>query len=96
MLGISMMGAVEPAQHLPHTFGNGTTNNVNYNVRLIARSSFGCIDTNYQNVIVHPNPIADFTLSDSVGLPTIAHFHYETIPLGRSIISGILEMAILR
>ena len=50
-----------------HTFGNGTTNNVNYNVRLIARSSFGCIDTNYQNVIVHPNPIADFTLSDSVG-----------------------------
>ncbi len=49
-----------------HIFTNGTTNNVRYNVRLVATSSFGCSDTTFQTVVVHPNPEAIFSLSDSI------------------------------
>ncbi len=50
-----------------HQFSNGTTNNVAYNVRLVATSSFGCSDTTFQPVIVHPNPSASFTINNTVG-----------------------------
>ena len=35
-----------------HTFMNNTSNSIDYNVQLIASSSFGCSDTNSQTVIV--------------------------------------------
>ncbi|UTW61223.1 PKD domain-containing protein [bacterium SCSIO 12741] len=50
-----------------HTYINNTTNNVSYTVMLIATSSFGCSDTNYGDVLVHPNPAAIFTVQDSAG-----------------------------
>lgn len=43
-----------------HTYVNGTTNNVYYNVTLIAISPFGCIDTTTSQVLVLPNPTAQF------------------------------------
>ena len=48
-----------------HTFMNNTSNSIDYNVQLIASSSFGCSDTNSQTVIVFPTPVADFTTSDT-------------------------------
>lgn len=59
-------GTVATGPTPTHVFTNGTTNNVQYNVRLVATSSFGCSDTTFQTVIVHPNPQAIFSLSDSV------------------------------
>lgn len=48
-----------------HTYINTTTNNVTYNVQLIATSSFGCVDTTFGQVVVFPNPTAQFTVDNS-------------------------------
>jgi len=50
-----------------HTFVNNTTNNQTFRVRLIAQNSFGCLDTNYGDVLVYPNPTAQFTLDTNRG-----------------------------
>lgn len=50
-----------------HTFVNNTTNDQNFQVRLIAKSSFGCVDTSYGNVLVHPNPTAAFVIDTNKG-----------------------------
>lgn len=50
-----------------HTFINNTTNNQNFTVRLIAQSSFGCMDTTFGNVLVFPNPTSNFTIDTNVG-----------------------------
>jgi len=49
-----------------HVYTNSTTNNVLYTATLIATSSFGCSDTNLATILVHPNPTASFSVSDSV------------------------------
>jgi gliding motility-associated-like protein len=38
----------------------------NYKVRLISESNFGCIDTSYKNITVHPKPNPDFIVGDWV------------------------------
>lgn len=43
-----------------HTFVNNGTTTLVFNVRLIARSAFGCLDTNYFPVTVYPAAIASF------------------------------------
>jgi len=43
-----------------HTYFNSTTNDVIYQVQLVATSPFGCLDTNYGTVKVFPNPTAQF------------------------------------
>ena len=48
-----------------HVYYNTITNNVTYNVTLTATSPFGCVDTTYGNVLVFPNPSAQFTI-DSI------------------------------
>ncbi|MBD98885.1 MAG: hypothetical protein CMO34_03500 [Verrucomicrobia bacterium] len=50
-----------------HTFVNTTTNDRDYQVRLIARNSFGCLDTTFGDVRVFPSPTANFTLDTNVG-----------------------------
>ena len=50
-----------------HTYINNTTNNQNYVVRLIAQSSFGCLDTTYGSVLVFPNPTSNFTIDTNKG-----------------------------
>ena len=48
-----------------HTFTNSTGSTIVTNVQLIATSAFGCTDTNTQAISVFPNPVADFTTSDT-------------------------------
>ncbi len=50
-----------------HTYVNNTTNDVTYTATLIATSSFGCTDTNSNDVLVHPNPFANFAVSSNLG-----------------------------
>lgn len=50
-----------------HTFTNNLTNNLIYNVTLSATSPFGCTDTTYGQVLVFPNPSAQYTVNDTNG-----------------------------
>ncbi len=50
-----------------HLYTNTTTNNQSYTVQLIAQSPFGCIDTTYGQVVVFPNPTAQFTIDSTAG-----------------------------
>jgi PKD repeat protein len=50
-----------------HIYVNSTTNNQNYVVRLIAQSSFGCLDTTFGNVLVFPNPTSNFSIDTNKG-----------------------------
>ncbi len=50
-----------------HLFVNNTTNNQTYTVRLIARNSFGCVDTTFGSVLVYPNPTSNFSVDTIVG-----------------------------
>lgn len=50
-----------------HTYLNTITNNVTYNVTLTATSPFGCVDTTYGDVLVFPNPSAQFTIDSLNG-----------------------------
>jgi PKD repeat protein len=50
-----------------HVFVNNTTNNRTYQVTLIAQNSFGCRDTSVSQVLVFPNPTANFTLDTNRG-----------------------------
>ena len=50
-----------------HTFVNTLTNNLTYNVTLTATSPFGCTDTTYGQVLVFPNPTAQYTVNDTNG-----------------------------
>lgn len=50
-----------------HLYINTTTNNVTYNVTLIATSAFGCSDTTFGSVLVFPNPTAQFTTNATAG-----------------------------
>ncbi len=45
-----------------HTYINSTTNSVNYIIQLIATSPFNCVDTTYGQVLVFPNPTAQFNI----------------------------------
>lgn len=55
-----------------HTYVNTTTNNVTYIIELIATSPFGCVDTTYGQVLIFPNPIAQFTIDSTVGCHPLA------------------------
>ena len=45
-----------------HTYINTTTNNITYPIQLIATSPFNCVDTSYGQVLVFPNPTAQFNV----------------------------------
>lgn len=49
-----------------HIYSNSTTNSLNFTTTLIAKSSFGCSDTNTGSIIVHPSPSAAISVSDSI------------------------------
>jgi gliding motility-associated-like protein len=50
-----------------HTYINTTTNDQVFNVTLIGANAFGCTDTAMADVIVYPNPIAQFTTTPLSG-----------------------------
>ncbi len=54
-----------------HVFVNNTTNNQVFTVELIATSPFGCSDTTYRDVVVFPNPTADFSMTNNIGCPEL-------------------------
>lgn len=66
-----------------HQFTNiGSIDSI-YNVRLIAKSAFNCNDTAYQNVVVHPTPIVDFTAT-----PLTQEFPDATVTLTNNTNNG--------
>jgi PKD repeat protein len=46
-------------------FQNNTMADVTYNVTLVATSNYGCTDTLTKPIVIHPKPMADFSLSAS-------------------------------
>ncbi len=63
-----------------HVYSNSTTNDVVYDIQLIATSPFGCKDTNYGQVKVFPNPTAQFTIPTTQGCaPFEATFQNNSI-----------------
>lgn len=63
-----------------HLYSNSTTNDVVYDIQLIATSPFGCKDTNYGSVKVFPNPTAQFTIPIPQGCaPFAATFQNTSI-----------------
>ncbi|MES2593128.1 MAG: PKD domain-containing protein [Bacteroidota bacterium] len=60
-------GSTSLIQSPAHTFINNGLIDILYNVVLITTSPFSCKDTTDLNVLVHPNPIAGFTQSGSLG-----------------------------
>ncbi len=61
-------GATSTLKDPTHTF----TGFGNFNVRLVAISDKGCRDTINRNVVVHPNPVTDFTVADvCFGSPSV-------------------------
>jgi PKD repeat protein len=61
-----------PYQHtylpsLDYTFQNNHLDDTTYNVRLIAYSKFGCIDTAEYPITIHPNVKANFGITNLMG-----------------------------
>ena len=48
--------------NIMHTFDNETDRDTSYAVQLISTSFFGCSDTGYTTIVVHPSPEALFTV----------------------------------
>ncbi|PKQ61121.1 hypothetical protein BZG02_16895 [Labilibaculum filiforme] len=55
-------GAKSTAENPEHTFLDG-----NYEISLITETTSGCLDTMTAAIIVHPKPIAEFTIADEIG-----------------------------
>ncbi len=64
-----------------HTYLNTITNDVVYNVTLTATSPFGCVDTTYGDVLVFPNPSAQFTTDVNNGCHPLG-VNYTNISTG--------------
>ncbi|MGC6489877.1 MAG: PKD domain-containing protein [Flavobacteriales bacterium] len=50
-----------------HIYLNNSSNDLIYNVELIATSPFGCSDTTSHQINIFPSPTSNFTTSDSLG-----------------------------
>ena len=44
-----------------HKFFNNSLNDTTFNVRMVGFSKFGCSDTAFRNVLVHPQPTVEFS-----------------------------------
>ncbi len=56
-------GTISNAPNPLHTYMNNTLNPVTYEAQLVATSAFGCQDTATAEVVVQPNPIAQFSVN---------------------------------
>ena len=54
-----------------HTYTNNGTRDTTFTIELIARSPFGCVDTNYGDVKVFSNPTAQFAVNKNLGCPDL-------------------------
>lgn len=57
-----------------HLYNNPTANIVTYNISLIARSDYGCIDSSRQSISVYPATVADFSLNNEGCSPLTSYF----------------------
>jgi len=71
---------VDPFNHVYYNF---TSDVVSYSIKLIATTSYGCIDSSRQNIVVYPATIADFSVNDTGCSPLTSYFVNESI-LGES------------
>ena len=60
-------GTSSTLQSPTHVFSHNNLFNTTYRVQLIGTSSFGCTDTVEKNVVVKPNPVADFDIDIDEG-----------------------------
>jgi len=63
------------------------TSDGNYTISLVVKSAFGCVDSMLKNVIVHPNPLADFETNDSAQCFGTQNFLFTNQSSGTGIIS---------
>lgn len=60
-------GTLSTAPNPYHSYGNSGNVPVDYEVRLVATSPFGCNDTATANVVVYPDPVPQFTVDKTSG-----------------------------
>lgn len=60
-------GVTSLARDTVVSFNNFVTRDTTYIIGLIAQNDLGCADTIYDSVIVHPDPLAEINVTDSVG-----------------------------
>lgn len=60
---IANAGTNAPIFNLPSTIQDSVV----YNVFLTVTDVNGCVDSTFQQMIVYPNPLADFSISDTIG-----------------------------
>ncbi len=53
------------SNNMQTVYTNNTHTDTTFNVSLITTTYFGCIDTSYTQVTVHPSPVADFVQSNN-------------------------------
>lgn len=80
-------GGVSGVQNPSHTFVNSTTNDIVFNISLIAKSQFGCGDTITKNVTVYAQPEPNFAANPSfqfypnatvsINNTTLGNWNYE-------------------
>ncbi len=79
-------GTISIAPNPSHTYPNNTLLDRNYTAQLVATSAFGCNDTATANIVVHPNPIAQFSVDLTAGCsPLVVSIENQTI-LGDSLV----------
>lgn len=79
-------GAISIAPNPSHTYANNTLIDRTYTAQLVATSAFGCNDTATADIVVHPNPITQFSLDRTAGCsPLTVSIENQTI-LGDSLI----------
>ncbi len=66
-----------------HTFTNQGLNDIDYQVMLVSTSDFGCTDTAYHSILVHPQPIAQFLPSTEAGCQPL-NVDFQDFSLGAS------------
>lgn len=76
-------GFFDIVQNPNHTFTNLGTNDTVYTVMLVATNAFGCTDTAWQDVLVHPVPMATFT-----ALPVNQQYPSATVTITNTSTTG--------
>ncbi|MBW8060756.1 MAG: hypothetical protein FVQ78_10670, partial [Solirubrobacterales bacterium] len=64
--------STDTSSSLVHTYCNITDSTVNYILKLIAVTQYGCADTLTDTIKVHPEVTANFTVFDSIGCDPFA------------------------
>ncbi len=79
-------GTISIAPNPSHTYANNTLIDRTYTVQLVATSAFGCNDTTTADIVVHPNPITQFSVDRTAGCsPLTVSIENQTI-LGDSLV----------